>query len=324
MFNSKKQFSIPKKQLESWYSKSVATRNQSNNKRIDETLIDWSEMLENSPVRKIQPFHLKTNVVFFHIPKTAGTTLDFVISKNLPMWGIFKQHGADFDRNVAAFYKSGDGPKAVLGHNELNEYYYQLLTRERLVHITTVREPVSRVVSYYDFLRAQKAHPSHDLAMGMTLPEFVKSSKTDEVNNAQAYRLLGLLKHNEFKKDQRSEQDLINAATNQLVNRFTLFGTTRQFDVFLLMLAKLMKWDDIYYKRHNVTNAKNKTDISSLSDDVIDTIKAYNQIDIALYEKAEKVFAERAAELNITDEVLIDYRDRNHQYQQLIKQNQRF
>ena len=105
MFEVKKQFSIPKKQLANWYSKSVQERNELNNVRIDERLISWEEMKDNTPVRKIKPFHVKTNVVFFHIPKTAGTTLDFVISKNLPVWGIFKQHGADFDINLVMLPK---------------------------------------------------------------------------------------------------------------------------------------------------------------------------------------------------------------------------
>lgn len=322
MFDVKKQFSIPQKQLTEWYSQSVSARNEANNQFIDKKLINWDEMLDNTPDRKIKPFHVKTNVVFFHVPKTAGTTLDFIISKNLPVWGIFKQHGADFDRNVAAFYKSGDAPKTVMGHNELNEYYYQLLSRERLIHITTIREPVARVVSYYDFLRAQSAHPSHELAQSLSLDEFVKSSRSDEVNNAQAFRLLGLLKHSEYKRDQRSEQELINDSIHQLINRFTLFGTTKQFDAFLLMMSKMMNWQDVYYSRQNVTNKKFKTNIDELPQSVIDTIIEHNQVDIGLYEKAEEVFSSRAKQMNITDDVVSDFRDRNHTYQKLIKQNQ--
>ncbi len=324
MLNLKKQFSIPKKQLSEWYSRSVAERNELNNQFIDSKLIDWEEMKDNTPVRKIKPFHVKTNVVFFHIPKTAGTTLDFVISKNLPIWGIFKQHGADFDRNVAAFYKSGDGPKTVMGHNELNDYFYQLLTRERLIHITTIREPVARVVSYYDFLRAQPAHPSHHLAVNMSLAEFVQSPKSDEVNNAQSYRLLGLLKHNQYKSEKRSEQELIEASIKQLSDRFTLFGTTRQFDAFLLMMSKLMNWQDVYYKKQNVTNKKFKTDLNDVPEEVIQIIKEYNKVDIGLYDQAEQLFDKRAAELNITDEVVEAYRARNKKYQALIVQNQKF
>lgn len=322
MFEVKKQFSVPSKQLSDWYSRSVAERNQLNNQMIDQKIIAWDEMLDNTPVRKIKPFHVKTNVVFFHIPKTAGTTLDFVISKNLPVWGIFKQHGSDFDRNVAAFYKSGDAPKTVLGHNELNDYFYQLLSRERLINVTTLRDPVARVISYYDFLRAQKTHPGHDLAQRLTLEEFVKSPKSDEVNNAQTYRLLGLLKNNAYKKDKRSEEQLIDDAINQLLNRFTLFGTTKDFDSFLLMLSKLMNWEDVFYQRQNVTRKQFKTKLEDLSPEAVETIKAYNKIDIALYAKAEEVFEKRALEMGITNDVVEGFRSRNQQYQKLIKQNQ--
>lgn len=321
MFNVKKQLVIPPKQLSDWYSLSVSERNELNNQFIDKRLLGWEEMKANTPVRKIVQFHDNTNVVFYHIPKTAGTTLDFIISKNMAVWGIFKQHAPDFDKNVAAFYKSGNAPKAVLGHNELNDYFYQLLTRERLINITTIREPVARVISYYDFLKAQKTHPSHELAQKLSLDEFVKSSKSDEVNNAQAYRLLGLLKNNEYKKDKRSEQVLIDAAVNQLLNRFSFFGTTKQFDSFLLMLSKLMHWNDVYYQRQNVTKKQFKTKLEDLTPDTIETIKEFNRIDIALYEKAEKVFEIRALEMGITSEKVEGFRSRNLQYQKLVKQN---
>lgn len=324
MFNVKKQFSIPKSQLTDWYSRSVSERNRLNNQRIDERLIDWEEMKENVPVRKIKPFHVRTNVVFCHIPKTAGTTLDFIISKNLPVWGIFKQHGADFDRNVAAFYKSGDAPKTVLGHTELNEYYYQLLSRERLIHITTLRDPISRVISYYDFLRAQTTHPGHELAMKLSLEDFIVSPESDEVNNAQSYRLLGLLKQSEYKRDSRSQSQLTQDVIDQIKNRFTLFGTTEKFDAFLLMLSKMMNWEDVYYKRQNVTNKKFKTNIDEVPQSVRDTIAEYNQVDIELYNAADQLFAERMRELNITDKTVGEFRERNKAYQDLIKQNKKY
>jgi len=321
MFSVKKQFTVPKKQLTEWYSKSISERNQLNNIAIDQKILGWDEMLENIPNRKIIPFHDKTHIVFFHVPKTAGTTLDFIISKNLAIWGIFKQHGADFDKNVAAFYKSGQPPKTIMGHNELNDYFYQLLTRERLVHITNIREPISRVVSYYDFLKAQPSHPSHALAMKLSLKEFIQSPQSDEVHNAQAFRVLGLLKNSSFKSDNRSIEQLVDDAYNQLVNRFTLFGITEQFDAFLIMLLKAMKWHDVYYQRKNVTRKKLKTTIKDLDKETLDVIKENNQVDIELYKKAKKCFEKRCQQLEITESVVEGFKQRNRAFQSLVQNN---
>lgn len=321
MFSVKSQFTVPKKQLSDWYSKSISERNELNNQAIDKKILGWDEMLDNIPKRKIVPFHDKTHIVFFHVPKTAGTTLDFIISKNLAIWGIFKQHGADFDKNVAAFYKSGLPPKTVMGHNELNDYFYQLLNRERLVHITSIREPISRVVSYYDFLKAQPSHPSHELAMKLSLKEFVQSPKSDEVHNAQAFRILGLLKSNQFKSDDRNTQQLANDAMYQLINRFTLFGITEQFDAFLIMLLKTMKWNDIYYQRKNVTKKKLKTNVADLDSETLDVIKQNNQVDILLYEKAKNSFENRCKELGIGSPEVTTFQERNSQYQSLVNKN---
>lgn len=321
MFDVREQFSVPKKQLVDWYSKSIHDRNMLNNQAIDLKIISWDELLDNIPNRKIIPFHDKTHIVFFHVPKTAGTTLDFIISKNLAVWGIFKQHSEDFDKNVAAFYKSGQSPKTVMGHNELNDYFYQLLSRERLIHITNIREPVARVVSYYDFLRAQPSHPSHKLASKLSLKDFIKSPKSDEVHNAQAYRLLGLLKKKAYKSDKRSIEQLADDAYNQLANRFTIFGVTEQFDAFLIMLKKAMKWNDIYYQRKNVTKKRLKTDIEDLDSETLGVIAENNQVDILLYEKAKICFAQRCEQMGISESLTEQFKQRNTAFQSLVQKN---
>ncbi len=319
MFDVRKQIKLPEAQLKKWYSQTIQERNQLNNLVIDEKILDWNELMDNIPKRKLRPFHDKTNVVFFHIPKTAGTTLDNIITKNLPVWDIFKQHGVDFDKNVAAFYKAGTAPRVILGHNDLSDYFYQLIDRKKLVHFTTIREPVARVISYYDFLRAQPTHPSHDLAMSLGIEEFVLSPRADEVSNSQAFRLLGLLKGNQYKKDKRNQDQLIEDAIYQLLNRFTFFGITEKFDYFLLMMSQAMKWKEIYYQRKNVTLKKFKTDINELSPRTIEIIKEKNQVDIGLYKVAAQEFDNRCAQLGIDKQKVENFNNNNKYFNTLLE-----
>jgi len=316
-----RQYTAPKSQTRKWYSKSIAERNELNNEAIDKRLIGWDEMLDNIPQRKIKPFHEKTHVVFFHIPKTAGTTMDHVISKNLAVWGMFKHNDGDFDKNIAGFYKMGRAPRTIMGHHELTSYFYQLLERERMVQFTCLREPVARVVSYYVFVKAHKGHPNYKLANQLSLKEFVQSPKSDEIHNAQSMRILGLLNGQAFKKDKRSDADLISDTVNQLKNRYSFFGITEQFDAFLMTLAKLMKWHDNYYQRKNVTNKKIKTSKQDIDSETMDLIKQYNAIDIEVYQQAKELFEQRCKTLHITDQVVRDFQSRNVEFQQLVKAN---
>ena len=309
------QYKIDKSKFSDWYSLPIDKRNELNNQAIDDIILPWRVMLRRAkkqPLPGLAGFHL----IFFHIPKTGGTTLDYLTAKNYRIDYVYQVNAPAFDKHVAGVYKNNNMFRVLMGHYELNDYFYQLFDRAKMVQFTMLREPVSRVISYYDYLRTSPNHPKYGIAKNLTLKEFVSHPEIDEMPNGQAFRILGMLKKEIWKKTKKSEEELIEELQHQLEHRFTLFGLTEMYDEFLLMAQRGLGWNDIFYQRMN--SSKVKTDKSTIPDEVIELIKKQNSVDMALYDFAKKLFVQRFEKMGLTTAMVKTFKANNKAHGELL------
>jgi len=229
--------------------------------------------------------------LFLHIPRTAGTTLNRLLERNFPPGSVLSLYTRDdFAKNAVIDHSRLDGIRLIQGHVLLTDYdaftFYDAPVRA----VTFLREPVSRVISEYHFLRTWPGQHLHDLLNreNMSLAEYVTSSHKllrYKGGNFMTRVLSGL------DPDSRPEEALSRAQAN-LRDRFVAFGLTGDFDASLLLLADVMGLSDLLYERQN---SLRRPEAARATDEERALVASRNVLDTALYQFAEELFATRVA-----------------------------
>lgn len=171
-------------------------------------------------------------LVFTHIPKTAGTSLHEAIGAAL------------------------DGNYAILTPATLSEIEFKTIggvgghqpflatplskTKRQLVHMTILRDPVDRMISFYKHVQARPNHllsrtyPQLNDKNLLEFVEFLSEENYRDVQNLQCHMISGANSEASFEK-----------ASRNLRNHFSLFGTVENMDLYLYRMAILLGVDKI-------------------------------------------------------------------------------
>ena len=211
--------------------------------------------------------------IFMHIPKTGGTTLSKIFRE---LYNIDQIYDHDAFKGKVIKHENltreeKEKLKAVAGH-----YFYgihQFSTKE-FDYFTMLRDPVDRVISSYYFLQN---YPGYERVKDMTLEEFVM--KEPEASNLQTMMVSG----------NPDIPDLEKAKEN--LKTFTVVGLTEFFNESLFLLKKAYGWNDIHYKKQNITKKRLKKE--ELPSTVINIIKTYNELDLELYDFSKQLMTKQ-------------------------------
>lgn len=280
--------------------------------RVGAQLDRWVVPFDELAARR-KPF--PGRVLFTHIPKAGGTTLEHLLAKNHPPNGTVLINSENLFLHPMVFGRFGGLPRVVMGHHKLSQPLYMLMDH-RTAHITILREPVSRVLSHYDYLRVSPNHRTHRIVRDMTVEQFASSRVTPELANGQTLRLAGMLPRflaARFKPP----ADALAIAKENLERRFSFFGLTERYGEFLLMASRLLGWRDIFCEPRNVSRQRAGRD--SATDRVIEIIRERNVLDIELYDFARDLFQRRLDALGITARHAARYERLNKRYADLAR-----
>ena len=215
------------------------------------------------------------NLIFIHIPKNGGNTFKRILEKNFDERTIFSveviNHVTD---NLNEFVDLPEEKKEEIrllrGHIRfgLHEHFNQ-----ETEYVTFLRNPLERVLSFYNFVLERKNHRLYHEIHKMSFAEFVQNIKDDDVHNAQIRYLSGM---------NTDESTMLNQALKNIDRYFPVVGIMEQFDKSLILLKKHYHWRWPTYRILNKSNVKNKSKIT-IDNETKNLIEELNAGDYELY-----------------------------------------
>lgn len=226
-------------------------------------------------------------LIFLHIPKTAGTTLNRIIEWQYNPLSIFTM---DPYRIRATPERLRQLPEArrrrlrmVRGHfyYGVHEYLPQGST-----YITMLREPVARFLSAYYFLQRRPLHPMHRKVKTerIGVEDFIRL--TPQRQNLQTSLVAGI------KSNGKCEASTLEIAKENLVKSFSVVGLSERFEESLMLIAKTFDWQIPFYESRKVSKTRPKIEPSA-----VEMIKEHNQLDLELYEFGKGLFEASLAKM---------------------------
>ncbi|GAB4469229.1 MAG: hypothetical protein OHK0037_27290 [Elainellaceae cyanobacterium] len=227
---------------------------------------------------------------FCHIPKTAGMTFRTILEDYFACEEIcpatLSNQIADYTPEQLREYRLFRGH---LGFVNLPG----LLAGKSLIKVTVLREPVSRVISHYEYIRRTPDDPYYESVSQMTLEEFATGEGPGRVGkNVQVYHIARLLQYDIGSLE--PEEAL--ALAQKSLHLCAYAGILERFQESLFLLSYIFGWKPIVNsRRENV--AKSKTPLSEIPPEVLARIREAMRLDRALYDDGCEIFQQRFDEM---------------------------
>jgi hypothetical protein len=232
-------------------------------------------------------------LIFVHIPKAAGSTLQEIIVRHYQGCRGFRFTG-DAER-LEAFrslsQEDRDSFDLLQGHVHFG--VHELLTRPA-TYITMLRDPVDRVVSHFHFVTANPDHYLHRQLGGMTLRDYAVTRASHELDNDQV-RWLCAADHFDVPVG-RVSRAMVEEAKWNLANAFEAIGLMERFDESLRCLSAAFGWRDTEPPAKRNAN-RHRPSLSDVPQETLDAIRRINRYDVELYEFAAGLFEEQVSRL---------------------------
>ncbi len=268
----------------------------------------WVSRPERASLDRVSdPRASERTLIFLHVPKTAGTTLNRIIDSQYNPLRVYSIPGGHRVRSIERFKRLPDARRSKLlvlkGHMGfgLHRFFGQPTT-----YLTMLREPVDQVVSSYYYALSNRFHPLHNAVRSgrITLERFLDLAPWG--NNLQS-KLIGGIPMAEVNPPaalaaaRRGEivtpehfagrhcaEDILRTAKENLERHFSVVGLTERFEESLALMMLEYGWRAPTYQNFR-RSSKRPADLA------IDAasrarIERYNAFDMELYEFGEGLF----------------------------------
>lgn len=219
-------------------------------------------------------------LIFLHIPKTAGTTLNRIIEWQYNPLSIFTIDPYRIRATVERLEKLSEERRRRLQVVRGHMYYgaHEFLP-QGATYITMLREPVARLLSSYHFIRRRPLHPLHRKVTTerVGVEDFIRL--TPHRQNLQCRLIAGV------KGDGACDERTLDKAKENLVRSFGVVGICERFEESLVLIAGNFNWEIPFYENRKVSKTRPRLEPSE-----VEMIREHNQLDLELYQFGTNLF----------------------------------
>lgn len=236
-------------------------------------------------------------LIFVHIPKAAGSSLQEILVKRFDGVRGYRFTG-NIDRVNAFRALSQEGRDSFdLLQGHVHYGLHECLSRPA-TYITMLRDPVDRIISHYHFVMANPGHYLYTqiAGRGMTLHEYAVLRPSNELDNDQV-RWLCAREHEDVAVGSVSREMLEEAKWN-LANAFSVVGLMERFNESVECLKAEFGWKDVRVPERRNTN-KHRPAVKQVPVETLDAIRRLNRYDIELYDYACVLFEQQLSRLGV-------------------------
>jgi len=203
------------------------------------------------------PAERRDVLVFVHVPKTGGMTLDHLIRRQYPEKAVL---WISYDRpELLSEFQALDAKqkaelRCLLGHVPFG---IDAQLSGNPVYITMLREPVARFISEYGQVRRVTRtgawRPPVDQVKSMTLDDFLNYRIENNAMDVQTRFISGYLPPAGMQPPfEPLPGDALERAKDNLRKHFVAVGLMERFDESLLLMKRRLGWNKhLFYARRN-------------------------------------------------------------------------
>jgi hypothetical protein len=231
-------------------------------------------------------------VIFLHLPKTAGTTVNRLIEWEYRLSEMYSIDPVFFKWSAAHLRKlpSRRLKKIQMFKGHMLFGLHEVLPQPA-TYITVLRDPTDRVISAFYFMRSYKLHPLYWRLRreNWTLEDFVRRFQRENVQSK-------IIAGSEYEAP--CTREIVEKAKHNLQHHFSAVGLSERLEESLALMKLRFGWKLHHYSSFNVTRSRPKK--GDLPSAILDLIHEKNAFDIELYECGREIF-ENAFNANVVE-----------------------
>lgn len=269
------------------------------------------------------PPTLQETLIFLHLPKTGGITLDHILASYFPRDVVYRTLVFDFatkrpKKRIGELKQLPEEDRARIRYIELHPGPFGIheFLPQPCRYITLLRDPIDRIISSY-FFHMGNPDLRRIIAIDESKGEFMTLQDYAATRQNVQTRMIAGIAGDSLNYSGTLPSDIVAIAQKNIQEHFSLTGLLERFDESLLLFEMTFGWGKSLYLKRNVTRERPSKE--DLPNETLRLLSKYNELDIELYENVRNDFERQIRQQHLSFHLDLQiFRIRNRVYGRII------